>query len=263
MVAAQVTGAGNTGGRGPERCGPAVLVFTFSRFDCFSGFYRRRCHAGKSSQVKLGFSGLYRIAVLRWSSGRRGKRAERATGAARKRRRGGRGPSHRPNGPGRTAVSTPRRERIAPGSSPLALRRRQESGPPSTETATDGGARRVRTGLGEVAVESSGRGRPTLRCRHCRAGGRAATAPRRGQRAGGRDAGSPMPRREGPWPDRLRDARNVVDRASRLARRIPARSPWLCGRREDWTIVTIRERSRRYIQYDPAPPHLVDEPIAR
>jgi hypothetical protein len=33
--------------------------------------------------------------------------------------------------------------------------------------------------------------------------------------------------------------------------------------RADWTIVTIRERSRRYIQYDPASPHLVDEPIAR
>lgn len=33
--------------------------------------------------------------------------------------------------------------------------------------------------------------------------------------------------------------------------------------RADWMIMTIRERSRRYIQYDPDPPHLADEPIAR
>jgi hypothetical protein len=64
--------------------------------------------------------------------------------------------------------------------------------------------------------------------------------------------------RRGDLPDRVAESGR-----RRVRRGCALRRGWGSCWRADWTIMTIRERSRRYIQYDPDPPHLADEPIAR
>jgi hypothetical protein len=66
------------------------------------------------------------------------------------------------------------------------------------------------------------------------------------------------PSRREALPDRAAESRY-----RRVRSRCALRPGWGSCWRADWTIMTIRERSQRYIQYDLAPPHLADEPTAR
>jgi hypothetical protein len=201
-----------------------------------------------------------------WSSGRRAKHAVRAAGAAGKRRRrrsqlisqGGRRRREAPSLTvaadldGRTCRLPPRRGGV----------RRRPAGRsrPSTIRSSAAATERLRR-HGHKATVASHRQAWIVRHasdpfegRACRCRRTTATGRPRGDvtLAGGTEVPvTPVPRcREG----------KVFAGSPRGGR---WRAPRLCGGRADWTIMTIRERSGRYIQYDPPPPHPADEPIAR